>query len=243
MSGALLVSVHDVTPAHADALERVFALLEEIGVGRYALLVVPEWHGAWPLADHPEFTAMLAERQRAGAEVLLHGLTHDEAGSRRTPLQHLRAWGRTAREAEFLSLTADEAGRRVDFGAAVLRQAGLEPVGFVPPAYFHGRGLDGVLRERGFAVTEDAWSVIRLADGARFRAPAVQWSTRTRLRAAAGVGIAALRRPFDRPRGLLRFAIHPPDADDPLVGPSLRASLAALRAERRAVSYREVVAA
>jgi len=238
----LLVSVHDVSPAHAEALERVFALLDRLGVTRYALLVVPEWHGGWPLAEHPEFTAMLRDRQRAGAEVLLHGLQHDEDGSSRTPLQHLRAWGRTAREAEFLALDSVEAARRVDRGLEIMRAAGLEPAGFVPPAYFHGAGLDGVLRERGFTVTEDAWSVIRLADGARFRAPAVQWSTRTRLRAAAGVGIAALRRPVDRPRGLLRFAIHPPDVDDPLVGPSLRASLSALLAERRAVSYREVVA-
>jgi len=242
VSRALLVSVHDVTPAHAETLGRAFALIDGLGVTRYALLVVPEWHGGWLLSEYPEFTAMLAERQRAGAEVFLHGLRHDEEGSRRTPLQHLRAWGRTAREAEFLALDAAGAARRVDRGVEILRAAGLEPAGFVPPAYFHGPGLQGVLRERGFAVTEDAWRVIRLADGARFRAPAVQWSTRTRLRAAAGVGIAALRRPFDRPRALLRFAIHPPDVDDPLVGPSLRASLAALLAERRAVSYREVVA-
>jgi len=235
--------VHDVTPAHADALARVFALLEEFRVRQYALLVVPEWHGGWSLTEHPQFAAMLAERQRAGAEVFLHGLRHDEHGSRRTLLEHLRTWGRTGREAEFLPLQPNEAALRVDRGAEMLRAAGLDPVGFVPPAWFQGPGLAEVLRARGFALTEDSWSVIRIADGRRRRAPAVQWSTRKRWRAVAGVGIAALRRPFDRPRSLVRFAIHPPDIDHPMVARSLRASLAALLIERRAVSYRAAVSA
>ena len=239
---ALLVSVHDVTPAHEDRIARVLALLAEFGVARYALLVVPEWHGAWPLAAHPDFTGLLAERQRAGAEILQHGLRHDEIGSRRELRHHLRAWGRTDREAEFLPLTEEDARRRVDRGTALLRAVGLDPVGFVPPAWFHGHRLHAVLRARGLAITEDAFSVIRLSDGRRFRAPAVQWSTRKRWRAAVGIGIAVLRRPFDRPRSLLRFAIHPPDIESPAVAASLRASLAALLAERRAISYREAVA-
>jgi len=221
----------------------VLALLDEFAVMHYALLVVPEWHGAWPLSAHLDFTAMLRERQRAGAEVFLHGLRHDEVGSRRTALHHLRTWGRTDREAEFLPLEADEAGRRVERGTDALRAGGMEPVGFVPPAWFHGPGLHDVLRARGFPLTEDAFSVIRLTDGRRFRAPAVQWSTRNSWRAVAGVGIAAVRRPFDRPRALLRLAIHPPDIDSPAVAGSLRSSLAALLAERRAIAYREAVAA
>ncbi|MBE0592398.1 MAG: DUF2334 domain-containing protein, partial [Gemmatimonadales bacterium] len=119
MNRALLVSIHDVTPAHAEHVAEILALLEEFRLTRYALLVVPDWHGEWPLGAHPHFTAMLRERQHAGAEVLLHGLRHDEVGTRRSPVHHLRAWGRTAREAEFLTLDADEAARRVDRGLEV----------------------------------------------------------------------------------------------------------------------------
>ena len=242
MNRALLVSVHDVTPAHAGRVAAVLALLEEFGVTRYAVLVVPNWHGEWPLGAHPDFTTMLRERQHAGAEVLLHGLRHDEAESRRTLLHHIRAWGRTAREAEFLTLDADEAARRVDRGLEILRTVGLDPAGFVPPAWFHGKGLGEVLATRGLEVTEDAFSVVRVADGQRFRAPAVQWSTRRRWRALAGVGIAAVRRPIDRPRLLLRLAIHPPDIESPPVARSLRAALDALLAQRQAISYREAIA-
>ena len=216
-------------------------MLAACGVARYALLVVPDWHGEWPLPASPDFTAMLAERQRAGAEIFLHGLRHDEQGSRRALVHHLRAWGRTDREAEFLPLAEEGARRRVERGAESLRAAGLDPVGFVAPAWLYGRGLIAVLRARGFAFAEDACSVIRLADGRRFRAPAVQWSTRKWWRAAAGVGIAALRRPFDRPRSIVRLAIHPPDVESPAVARSLRSSLTALLAERRALSYGEAV--
>jgi predicted deacetylase len=100
-----------------------------------------------------------------------------------------------------------------------------------------------VLAERGLGVTEDPFSVVRLADRKRFRAPAVQWSTRTRWRALAGVGIAAVRRPIDRPRRLLRLAIHPGDIETPMVARSLRSALDALLAQRQAISYREAMAA
>src|SRR5690348_3472918 len=45
----VLVAVHDVTPAHAGRLDVLYRLLEEFGIRQYALLVVPDWHGAWPL--------------------------------------------------------------------------------------------------------------------------------------------------------------------------------------------------
>src|SRR5574341_2427042 len=109
---SLLVALHDVTPAHSGALERAYALLEEFGVRRYALFVVPTWHGAWPLDAHPEFAARLRERAAQGCEVMLHGLRHDEAGTRRSMGEEVRALGRTAREAEFLALGEDDAARR-----------------------------------------------------------------------------------------------------------------------------------
>ena len=102
MRRRVLVAVHDVTPAHADRLERIFGLLAEAGVRRYALLVVPQWHGEWVLTAHPDFTARLRERAAAGLEVFLHGLRHDEHGTRRAWHQHVRAFGRTDGEGEFL---------------------------------------------------------------------------------------------------------------------------------------------
>ena len=129
----MLVAVHDVTPAHAGRLDVLYRLLEEFGVRQYALLVVPDWHGAWPLDAYSEFTAELHERAAAGAEVVLHGLRHDEVGLPRSLAHRVRTFGRTDREGEFASLAPADAGARIRQGLATLHGSGLEPIGFVPP--------------------------------------------------------------------------------------------------------------
>ena len=53
------------------------------------------WHGAWPLDAYSEFTAALRERAAAGAEVVLHGLRHDEVGLPRALAHRVRTFGRT----------------------------------------------------------------------------------------------------------------------------------------------------
>ena len=68
----LLVAVHDVTPAHGERLERIFALLDRLGMTQYALFVVPNWHGEWPLGEHPAFVEELRRRLASGAEIFLH---------------------------------------------------------------------------------------------------------------------------------------------------------------------------
>src|ERR1700677_1747309 len=76
---ALLVSIHDVTPALAPRVEALWALARERGVTP-ALLVVPNWHGRWPLGEHPEFVRWVRARADEGAEIFLHGERHDEVG-------------------------------------------------------------------------------------------------------------------------------------------------------------------
>jgi predicted deacetylase len=238
---SLLVSLHDVTPAHAGAIERAFALLAEVGVSRYALFVVPDWHGRSPVKEYSDFVAKVRERAAQGCEIFLHGLRHDEAGSRRSAGENLRAFGRTAREAEFLALDDAAATERVRQGRALLREVGLEAVGFVPPAWLYRPGLKAVLRQEGLGLMEDAWRVYDLLSGRSLRAPCVQWSTRKAHRAAAGVVINALRVPLERGRRLMRLAIHPPDVVHPWVSRSLRLALKGLLATRTPVRYADVL--
>jgi len=240
---AFLVAIHDVTPAHDERVRRIMQLLAECGVDQYAMLVVPQWHGAWEVPQHPDFARLLQERAAAGAEIFLHGLRHDEVGIPRAWRHHLQAYGRTRGEGEFMALSPAEAGARLDRGLEVLRQSGLNPVGFVPPAWLHGRDGLRLLRERKLAFTESSWAVFNLMTGVRVRASAFCWSTRTEWHQAAGALIAAGRLRIQARSPLLRLAIHPPDIEARRVRDSLRRVLDGLLAYRAAASYRAVLSA
>jgi predicted deacetylase len=237
MPRQLLVAVHDVTPAHADRIRRMLVLLAQAGVAQYALFVVPQWHGEWELTRYPEFTGLLREHAGRGSEIFLHGLRHDEHGARRSWLQAIRAFGRTDREGEFLALPPGEAGRRMDHGLEILGRCGLTPVGFVPPAWLHGRDWRRLLRERRLTYSESSWAVFDVAAARRRRASAYCWSTLKPWHPAAGARLAAARLTAQARASLLRVAIHPPDIDSPTIRDSLRRVLAALLARRVAVSY------
>ena len=233
--------MHDVTPAHERWLDVLYRLLDELGVRRYALFVVPDWHGAWPLEQFRAFTARLREWAANGAEIVLHGLRHDEVGLPRSLAHRARTFGRTDREGEFASLPPADAADRINRGLATLRASGLEPIGFVPPAWLAGPELERVVRDAGLGFTENARGVVALADGRRIRAPATCWSTRRAWRAAGSVVVAAMRLRLERARPLVRVALHPPDAGTPAVLASCRRTLAALLERRQVIDYRRLV--
>ena len=60
-STKLLVSIHDVTPAFQDEVNGLWQMCRRVGVTP-ALLVVPNWHGAWPLDSHTEYVQWLHAR-------------------------------------------------------------------------------------------------------------------------------------------------------------------------------------
>jgi uncharacterized protein len=238
----LLVAIHDVTPAHERWLDVLYRMLEQFGVRRYALLVVPNWHGAWPLTEFGEFTAQLRRRAASGAEIVLHGLRHDEIGQPRTLTHRARTFGRTDREGEFASLAPREAAARIAQGLVTLRTAGLEPRGFIPPAWLAAPDLPRVVRESGLEFMENTRGVVLLERGRMIAAPATCWSTRQPWRAVGSVVVAALRLRLERARPLVRVAFHPPDAGTPSVLASCRRTLAALLEQRTVIDYAELLA-
>ena len=210
----LLVSIHDVSPAQAAAVARLWSLCAERGIIP-ALLVVPNWHGDWPLERHPGFVAWLRARASEGAEIALHGERHDEAGLPRRLADRWRAWGRTAGEGEFLTLDAASARERLDRGLALLRRLGLDPTGFVPPAWLAREDAYQAAAAAGLAFSEDERSVRLLPSSKRVASPVVRWSARTRVRAWGSVGVAAARSLFQRRARFPRIALHPGDLGHP----------------------------
>jgi predicted deacetylase len=190
-----------------------------------ALLVVPNWHGRWPLESHPEFVRWIRARRDEGAEIVLHGERHDEVGLRRRPIDHWRAWGKTDREAEFLALDFAAARDRLLRGLERLRQLDLDPLGFVPPAWLARESTHQAVAAAGLSFSEDDQSVRLHPSEIRLRSPVVRWSARTAIRALGSVAVAATRARFQSGARVPRIALHPDDLDRPVIRRSIGQAL------------------
>jgi predicted deacetylase len=220
----LLVSIHDVTPAHDTAIRALWTMCEDRSLTP-ALLVVPNWHGTWPLPGYPSFTRWIRDRAAQGAEIFLHGERHDEEGSTRTFGDALRAFGRTECEGEFLSLTESEAEVRIARGLRTLQACGLVATGFVPPAWLGRRGWWRAVAASGLRISEDDAS-IHLHDRAMsIPSPVTRWSARTRFRANVSSWLADARWRRDSRAPLVRVALHPRDLDSAEVRTSIQRTL------------------
>lgn len=237
---SLLVSIHDVSPAHERAVAQLWDMCAALGV-QPALLVVPNWHGAWPLERYPDFVAWLITRAREGSAILLHGLRHDEVGSRRRWIDEVRAWGKTAREAEFLTLDASGASVLINQGLSSLRSVGLEPLGFVPPAWLAQPDTHRAVREAGLKVSEDErW--IYPHPGKPLSAPCIRWSARTALRSYGSALVAEGRWFLHRTAPWVRLALHPGDLSHPVVRRSVGRTLERWLSRTEPLGYDRLIA-
>jgi uncharacterized protein len=235
----LLVSIHDVTPAQEANVIRLWAFCLSRRVTP-ALLVVPNWHGQWPVEAHPRFVDWVRARASEGAEIVLHGERHDEVGLRRRWRDRWRAWGRTAGEGEFLTLDASAARIRVTRGLGRLRALGLEPTGFVPPAWLARRATYQVAAAAGLIFSEDERSVFLLPSGRRVRSPVVRWSARSGVRARGSAAVASARWLLQSRSRWPRIALHPPDLDRPETARSIGHTLDRWLGRHRAGRYADL---
>lgn len=241
----LLLTIHDVTPRHAERLERIEAVLERLGLeGRYGMLVVPNFWGEWPLEEHREFAAWLRGRAEAGVEMILHGLLHRDEARHRGLWRRFQAAVMTNREGEFLGLDAAEARARLEQGRALLAELlGAEVRGFVAPAWLYGPGALEALEALGFRFAEDHGRVWSPATGETLvRGPVVSYASRDRRRVAGSLLWSRLATVALRPLDTVRMAIHPHDLDVPVLAREIERALAALLREREPVHYEALAA-
>ena len=136
-----LVCVHDVSPSFERETRQIIDDLSEIIGDRFALGVVPDWHGRWPLDEHPAFCRHV---RQSSAELLLHGLHHDRA----------RGWGLTSvlaeRSDEMNGLDVAGMRRAVSQGQQMFENAfGGKARGFLAPAWQRGATNLHALEEFG----------------------------------------------------------------------------------------------
>lgn len=238
----LLVSIHDVTPAFESRILQLWDLCSFHGVTP-ALLVVPNWHGAWPVEENPGFLDWIRARAAQGAEVVLHGERHDEVGLQRSGRDAWRAWGNTDREGEFLTLDAPAAQQRLCRALERMQRLGLKPSGFVPPAWLARESTYEAAGSAGLRFSEDAGSVILLPSKRRVASPVVRWSARTPFRAWGSVAVAGTRWLLQRESAWARIALHPQDLSHPATAGSLGRTLERWLRQHSPARYADLITA
>lgn len=239
-AGRFLVSLHDVTPRHEKAVENILAFLDSLGIPPVPLLVVPDFHGAWPLAEHPGFVERLLAWKEKGHELVLHGYGHierpEDAALPSTLAGRLRRRFLTAGEGEFLNLEPEAASQRIRQGLEMWEKCGLgKAEGFVAPAWLFRKHLPHTLWAEGFSWTEDHQG-LHFAMDPFVRAPVITWASRDPARRIGSRLYAQAALSHWSRESLIRIAIHPHDLDHPTLVRSIESTL------RTALRQREVVA-
>jgi predicted deacetylase len=235
----LLVSIHDVSPKYAGEIDRLVSLVESrTGVGRFAMLVVPDFWDEAPIARDRGFQRRLRDWAAAGVEMFVHGWSHRDPDPKGFGARHM-----TAGEGEFSSLDRAEALRRMKEARTVVEDSiGRPAAGFVAPAWLYGRNAREAVADAGFTMAEDHLRVWHPPSGRTLsRGPVITWATRTPLRKASSLLAAAALRRLLAPLPSVRLAVHPADTRHPETMASIDASMKVLLRRRRAGHYSELM--
>jgi predicted deacetylase len=241
----IALALHDIEPATFERCALIRDWLYDHGVDRITLLVIPA-RDLHPLGERcPDMARWLNECRLAGDSIAQHGFQHQQL--RRGPLaRHSLHPARGGRAAEFVGLDDAETRRALDAGWRVLKLAGVEPDGFVAPAYAYTPALRRALprKFRWWA------SLLRLhrtrmveEDGP------IQWLT-----PAWGMGTDSRVRRVLSPSlirtgsllcggGTLRLDLHPGDLQHPRHMLALEWALGRSAYSRQAVTFEEMVCA
>ena len=233
------VSLHDITPAREQEARTLLSLCESCGITRGTLLVVPNFHGQYPLRQHP-LAQWLQTLARNGWEIALHGQEHlMSEPTRLTLLQRLIAHHYTDREGEFFLLSGEDARRRLTQGLAMLKECGLQPSGFVAPAWLMSRETVQVLAQLplSFATTLDR--VYDLKNGRRRFAPVQAFSSRSPDRILASAVSGWLAGYLWKGLPFVRVALHPSDLASPLIMRTAERLLRRLARQRACLLFEE----
>jgi predicted deacetylase len=234
---SLAVTLHDVEPATFERCALIREWLSDLGVERTTLLVIPaaDLH---PVGDRaPELAAWLRGRARAGDEIAQHGFQHLQLHQAPVPRQ-LIARLQGDRAAEFVGLGPLDTRRVVDAGRRILKLAGLDPRGFVAPAYAYTPALRLTLAER-FTWWAGLWRVHSSSSRTR-TSPALCLGTSGPVKRATSP--ALVRAGALVAGSTLRLDLHPADLEYPRHVMALERVLKRAR-RRTSVTLSELAAA
>ena len=205
MSGSpALFSIHDVMPSTLPATESIARRLNDAGIRKITLLVVPDT--GWDSAT----LARLHALNERGAELAGHGWRH-----RIERIRDLRHWLHSvliSRDvAEHLALDRQGVVKLMQDCWDWFGEAGLPPPSlYVPPAWAMGRARRADLDALPYDAYETLYGVYDSRSRQFRRTPMVGFEADTPFRAAACRVWNRINLRSSKP---LRFSIHPGDPD------------------------------
>lgn len=208
----LVVSIHDVSPFTQAETAAMLAELRGLGVSRTSLLVVPNHHRRGHFLDSPEFCSWLVAQAEAGHEVVMHGYYHQRvrrSGESARAKMITRVY--TADEGEFFDIDESEARGLVEKAAAEFARLGLQPAGFIAPAWLLSDAGERALRSLGVEYTTRLANISDFLTGTVHPSQSLVWSVRSAWRRAASLQWNALLFRRLRRNPILRIGLHPPD--------------------------------
>jgi predicted deacetylase len=236
--------LHDIEPATFERCALMRDWLEDHGIDRVTLLVIPA-RDLHPLGERcPQMVDWLAERRRAGDSIAQHGFQHVRLRRAAWSSQMvLRA--QNHRAAEFVGLDAEETRRAVDAGWRLLKLAGIEPDGFVAPAYAYTPALREVLgvRFRWWAGLLRLYESLTSTGDKPHNRLAPAWGIGSENRWRRAFSPALIRAGALLSGHTMRVDLHPGDLQHPRHMLALEGVLGRAGSRREAITYDDLLIA
>ena len=230
MTPTLCVVLHDVAPSTRGACDRMLDAIGDVAELPLTLLAVPRYH-CEPTSGG--FEHWLVERFGCGDEIALHGYTHQDDAAPQHFFDQLRRRHYTRGKGEFSELGMDEALRRITAGVRWFARMGLPLHGFVAPAWLMSHGTWEALRFMDLRYTCTLRRLVLLPDRRHLTSQSIVYSASSAWRRGASVVWNRAVAASLRHNPLLRFELHPHDADHAGIRRSWQRLLAAHLDQRR----------
>jgi predicted deacetylase len=237
-SRCAVVSLHDVAPLTLAASEKIILDLRRLGVSVCSLLVVPDYHHTGRATADADFVRWLRGCEGEGHEVVVHGYYHQRPRPPRESVRDRFITGfYTAGEGEFYDIDYATACERLAQARSEFTSAGLNPRGFIAPAWLLSNAARNAARDCEFEYTTSLTSVDDLRSAHRYPARTLVYSVRAPWRRilSRGWNSALFRRLTAAP--LLRLSIHPPDLAYPQLWEQIRRLISQIAETRRPMTY------
>lgn len=194
-----------MTPYFLKELQVIFDELDRLGVTKYNILIVPNWHNRFPINNDKRFIKLIKSHLRKESKIVLHGYSH--SSDKKIHLLIHRIFG-IGHGLEFKSISDSAIKSKIKMGLELIEKTfGVRPVGFVPPLWFYPREKGYLLKKHFKYYTnhfeinyfDHKISAVPLAYTGVFN-KAVQLVSSTRVRTKRG--------------GAVRLSLHPQDVQN-----------------------------